>query len=199
MARAADSTRRDRDVLSDADIVALINACSTRAPSGIRNRALIAVMWRCGLRIGEALALLPKDADLINGVLSVHHGKGDRARKVGLDTTTSALIAHWLDRRRAMGLNGRKPLFCTLAGGEIEQAYVRGLLRRLARKAGVEGRVHPHGLRHSFAARQARRGTSMTTIRDALGHSSIAVTDRYLREVAPMEVVQAMQADQWEL
>src|SRR5437868_3295439 len=108
MARAAESSRRDRDVLSDADVGALINACSTRAPTGICNRAMIAVLWRCGLRIGETLALQPKDADLINGVLSVHHGKGDRARKVGLDTTTSALIAHWLDRRRAFGFNGRK-------------------------------------------------------------------------------------------
>jgi site-specific recombinase XerD len=200
MARAADSTRRDRDVLGDAEIVALIGACSNRAPTGIRNRALIAVMWRCGLRIGEALALERKDVDLNHGVLSVQHGKGDKARKVGLDTTTSALVARWIDKRRALGFNGRNtPLFCTLAGGKIEQAYVRGLLRRLAKKAGVEGRVHPHGLRHSFAAGMARRGASMTIIRDALGHTSIAVTDRYLREVAPVDVVEAMQEREWSL
>jgi integrase/recombinase XerD len=200
LARAAESTRRDRDVLTDDEIKALIGACSNRAPTGVRNRALIAVMWRCGLRIGEALALVLKDVDLDNGVLSVHRGKGDKARKVGIDETTSALLARWIDKRAALGHNGRgKPLFCTLDGGAMEQAYVRALLRRLAGKIGIEARVHPHGLRHAYAAGLAREGTPMNVIRDALGHTSLAVTDRYLRGVAPVHVIQTMQQREWAL
>jgi len=148
-------------VLTDEEITALINACSNRAPTGIRNRALIAVMWRCGLRIAEALSLTRADIDLDHGILTVQHGKGDRHRKVGLDATTSALLARWIDKRRSLGHNGRgKPLFCCLDGSAIDQSYVRHLLRRLADKVGIERRVHPHGLRHAYAAGLARGGHS---------------------------------------
>jgi len=68
-----------------------------------------------------------------------------------------------------------------LDGGRIDSSYVRRLLPRLAAKAGVDRRVHAHGLRHTYAAELAREGTAINVIRDALGHTSLAVTDRYLR------------------
>ena len=73
------------DVLSPAEVRSLINACSNRAPTGIRKCALIAVLYRCGLRIGEALALMPKDLDEKAGTVRVLRGKGDKARTVGLE------------------------------------------------------------------------------------------------------------------
>jgi integrase/recombinase XerD len=150
-------------------------------------------MWRCGLRIAEALALELKDVDLDGAVIDVL-GKGDKRRKVGIDDTTAALIARWIDKRASLGYNGKgTPLFCTLAGKTIKQQYVRALLPRLAAKADIERRMHPHGLRHAFAHRLAKEGVSMDVIRDALGHSSLAVTDRYLREVAPVHVLRTMQ------
>lgn len=198
--RAADSKRRSVDVLTDDEVKALIGACSNRAPTGIRNRAMLAVMWRCGLRIAETLSVQLSDVDLDNGVLSVQRGKGDKSRKLGLDAGTAALLARWMDKRRSLGHNGRgKPLFCTLDGGAIDQSYVRHLLRRLAAKVEIERRVHPHGLRHAYAAGLAREGTPMNVIRDALGHSSLAVTDRYLRDVAPVHVIQTMQQRDWAL
>jgi len=207
---AAASTRRPADVPTDDELRALIAACSTRAPTGVRNRALIAVMWRCGLRIAETLALRAADVDLNSGTLRVAHAKGDKSRTVGIDTTTAALLARWIDRRKALGFNGRQRLFCTIttgkrqgvtlaAGSEMDQSYVRHLLRRLAVKADVQRRIHPHGLRHAYAAGLAREGTAMNIIRDALGHSSLAVTDRYLRDVAPVHVIQTMQAREWAL
>ena len=114
---AADSNRRPADVPTDDEIRALVTACSTRAPTGVRNRALIAVMWRCGLRIAEALALRAADVDLNAGTLRVAHGKGDKSRTVGVDTTTAALLARWIDRRKALGFNGRQRLFCTITTG----------------------------------------------------------------------------------
>ena len=199
MAVAAASTRRPADVPTDAEVVALIRACSNRAPTGIRNRALIVVMWRCGLRIAEALGLKPSDVDLDAGTLRVRHGKGDKPRTVGLDDQTGQLLARWLDKRQAVGLNGRQLLFCTLDGAELDQSYVRHLLRRLAVKAGVERRIHPHGLRHAYAAGLARERVEINVIRDALGHSSLAVTDRYLRDVAPMQVIDTTRARAWTL
>ena len=81
----------------------------------------------------------------------------------------------------------------------MRQDYVRHLLPRIARKAGIERRIHAHGLRHAYASGLAREGTPMNIIRDALGHSSLAVTDRYLRNVAPVHVIATMQAREWDL
>jgi site-specific recombinase XerD len=200
----AASRRRPPEVLSEAEVVALIRACSARAPTGVRNRALIAVLWRCGLRISEALALELRDVDLEHGTVRVRHGKGDRSRTVGVDEQTTALLARWIDRRRSLkgtagrGPGARAPIFCTLQGGRIDTSYIRRLLPRLARRAGVEKRVHAHGLRHTHAAELAREGTPINIIRDDLGHTSLAITDRYLRDVAPQAVIDTLRARRWE-
>ncbi|MDQ6819596.1 MAG: tyrosine-type recombinase/integrase [Actinomycetota bacterium] len=192
------SRRRPPEVLTEPEAIALLKACSQRAPTGVRNRALIAVLWRSGLRISEALALELRDLDLEAGTLRVRHGKGDKSRTVGLDEQTTAMLARWLDRRRTLGPGARAPVFCTLQGGRLDTSYVRHLLPRLARKAGVDRRVHAHGLRHTYASELARERTPINVIRDALGHTSLAVTDRYLRDVAPMHVIDTIRARRWE-
>jgi site-specific recombinase XerD len=195
----ARSRRRPAEVLTETEVLALMKVCSQRAPTGVRNRALIAVLWRSGLRISEALALELRDVDLEAGSLRVRHGKGDRSRTVGIDEQTTALLARWIDRRRGLECIGsRAPAFCTLQGVAIDTSYVRRLLPRLATRAGVEKRVHAHGLRHTHAAELAREGTPINIIRDALGHSSLAVTDRYLRDVAPQHVIDTVRARSWE-
>ena len=145
----------------------------------MRNRALIATLWRCGLRLGEALALRPKDFDPDQGTLVVQRGKGGRRRVVGVDAGTAALVGRWLEVRRKRGIGGRT-LFCSLRGRPMDQSYVRHMLPRLARKAGVERRVHAHGLRHAFAVDMVRSGAPLYVVRDALGHSSVATTQIYL-------------------
>jgi site-specific recombinase XerD len=189
--------RLDADLLTPQEIEALIRTCSNRAPTGIRNRALIALAWRSGLRIGELLALRTKDVDLNSGTLVVQHGKGDKRRVVGLDAGTSALLARWLESRRNRGVNGKAPVFCTLQGREVDQSYVRHLLPRLATKAGVEKRVHAHALRHAYAIELEREGATVSTIRDLLGHSSAAVTDRYLRRLGAGEAVEFARQRDW--
>jgi site-specific recombinase XerD len=191
------SRRRPPEVLSEAEAIALLKACSSRAPTGVRNRALIAVLWRCGLRISEALSLELRDIDLQAGTVRVRHGKGDRSRTVGLDEQTTALLARWLDRRKKLSPGARAPIFCTLQGGRIDSSYIRRLLPRLAAKAGIDRRVHAHGLRHTHAAELAREGTPINIIRDDLGHTSLAVTDRYLRDVAPQAVIDTIRARRW--
>jgi integrase/recombinase XerD len=193
----AKGRRYPAEPLTAAEVDALLRGCSGRAPTGIRNRALIAVMYRAGLRIAEALALRPADVNLADGTVRVLHGKGDKSRTVGLDAGAMAVVARWMDRRREFGFrNG--PLFCTLAGGPLSDRYVRDMLKRLAARAGLEKRVHPHGLRHTHAAELVREGVPMNVIRDQLGHSSLAVTDRYLRNVAPADVIKLGQSRTWE-
>jgi site-specific recombinase XerD len=191
------SRRLDADLLTPTEVEQLLRACSSRAPTGIRNRALIALAWRCGLRIGEILALKPKDLDLATGTLVVQHGKGDKRRAVGVDAGTAALIERWLSVREKRKVSARAPVFCTLSGGSIDQSYVRHLLPRLARKAGIEKRTHAHGLRHAFAVELEREGGTITTIRDLLGHSSAAVTDRYLRRLGTGEAIEFARRRSW--
>jgi site-specific recombinase XerD len=191
--------RLDADLLTQEDVEALIRTCSNRAPTGIRNRAMIALAWRSGLRIGEVLALKPKDVDLAAGTVTVQHGKGDKRRVVGLDAGTTALLSRWLDVRKRRGINGGAPIICTLNGGQIEQSYVRHLLPRLAEKAGLEKRVHAHALRHAYAVELEREGATISTIRDLLGHSSASVTHRYLRRLGAGEAVEFARHRRWEL
>jgi len=174
------------------EVRSLLAAASNRAPTGIRNRALIVVLWRAGLRISEALALMPRDVDLEAGTLHVRHGKGDRSRKVGIDQDAAAVLARWMDRRKALGVNGRRHVFCTLSGAPVHPNYVRSMLSRLAARAGIEKRVHPHGLRHTMAVELLQEGLDVGAISKQLGHASISTTARYLDHIAPERVIQAM-------
>jgi site-specific recombinase XerD len=193
----AKGRRFPAEPLTADEVAALLRGCSGRAPTGIRNRALIAVMYRAGLRIAEALALRPADVNVTDGTVRVLHGKGDKSRTVGLDAGALAVVARWMDRRREFGFrNG--PLFCTLHGEPLSDRYVRDMLKRLAARAGLEKRVHPHGLRHTHAAELVREGVPMNVIRDQLGHSSLSVTDRYLRNVAPADLIKLGQSRTWQ-
>jgi site-specific recombinase XerD len=180
--------------LSDAEIIGLIRGRSPRAPTGSRNRALISMLWRCGLRVGEALALELRDIDRHAATIRIRYGECYKSRTIGLDKQSAALIGRWLDRRRTLSPGARSPVFCTPHGGRIDDSYVRRLLPRLARKAGIDRRVHAHGLKHAYAGELARERTPMNIVRDALGHSSLAVTDLYLRDVAPMHIIDTMRA-----
>lgn len=183
------------ELLTAADVRALLAACSPTAPTGVRNRALVAVLYRAGLRLDEALALLPGDVDAAGGVLRV--GTGGHGRMAGIDLAALSIVAEWLEVRESLGLGGDVPLFCTLSGGPLHPAYVRQLLPRLAAKAGLGKRVHAQGLRHTHAAELAAEGLPAELIQAQLGHESLASTDRYLRRIPPADRIGALQRRQW--
>ena len=185
------------EILSSIEVRALMGACSKRAPTGIRNRALIALLYRGGLRISEALALKPRDLDQETGAVRVRSGKGRTYRTVGLDSEAFAILERWSDRRTGLGITGHSPVFCTLKGGPISTAYVRALFPRLGRKAGIEKRVHAHGLRHTHAAELAAEKVPINIIQAQLGHRNVAVTSRYLAHIAPIEVIETMKRRAW--
>jgi len=118
------SRRRPAEILTELEVLALIRACSASAPSGVRNRALIAVLWRAGLRVGEALALELRDVDLAPGTVRVRHGKGDRSRTVGVDEQTAALLARWIDRRRQLRSTAQQGLWWP--GDQLSQVHRQG-------------------------------------------------------------------------
>lgn len=178
--------------LTPAEVAAIIGGCSTSAPTGIRNRALLTLFYRSGLRVSEALALKPSDISVAAHTVRVLHGKGDKATTRGFHPSADDALARWLDTRRGLGFRG--PLFCTLAGQPLHAQYVRQLLGRLAARAGIDKRVHPHGLRHTFADELRRSGVDIVVISKLLGHSSIAVTARYMDHLTNAQAVAALEA-----
>jgi len=98
-------------------------------------------------------------------------------------------VDRWLDCRKRLQLSGRHPLFCTLKGDSLWDFYVRTLCKRLAAKAGIEKRVHPHGFRHGWALGQVETGTSLPVIQRLVGHSSLATTTTYVSHIAPARAV----------
>ena len=195
------------EVLTREEVSRLIAGCSRRAPSGVRNRAMLVVMWRSGLRVAEVLALEPRDVDLDERVINVRHGKGDRSRVVSIDPEACAVVQAWLEERRHLGIPRRlrgEPtrLFCTIShpmrGGPIRDAYVREMMHELGERAGIAKRVHPHGLRHTMAYELCREGVPLPLIQAQLGHSSLATTARYVSHFAPTELIRVMGQRSWD-
>lgn len=181
--------------LTPSEVQSLLAQCSRRAPTGIRNRALLTLLYRSGLRVSEVLSLRPSDVDLSKHTIRLLDTKSGHAQTRGFHPSADDALARWLDTRKALGVpNGKTRLFCTLDGAPVSDDYVRALLRRLGAKAGVDKRVHPHGLRHTFAVELEQAGTPVTVISKMLGHSSVAVTSRYLDHLTNGQAVEALLA-----
>jgi site-specific recombinase XerD len=181
--------------LAPDEVTAIISRCSRRAPTGIRNRALLTLLYRSGLRVSEILALRPADVDLGRHSIRLLDTKSGKAQTRGFHPSAEDALARWLDTRKALGVgNHGRRLFCTLDSGPLSEDYVRAMLRRLAAKAEITKRVHPHGFRHTFAVELEAAGTPVTTISKLLGHSSVAVTARYLDHLTNGQAVAALEA-----
>jgi site-specific recombinase XerD len=172
------------------EIVAVMDALPD-TPAGRRTRALIIVLWRAGLRISEALALIEQDLDRREGSVLVRHGKGDKRRIVAMDAWAWQRLDPWLQERKGYPPG---PIFCVVAGPTAgvrrwSHTDVRRALHKAAAKAGVERRFAPHQLRHCLAVELWRANINLLSVQRQLGHARLDVTQRYLEGVAPMEAL----------
>jgi len=187
------------EILTPSEVRALIRAPSRRAPTGIRNRAMLVLIYRGALRIGETLNLLPKDLNRDTGAVRILHGKGDIARTVSMDPMAVAVVDQWMSTRAQLEFNGRHRLICTLEGQPVRDNYVRAMVKRMARRAGIEKRVHCHALRHTASVELLNEGADVALISQVLGHKSIETTVRYIDHVCPKRVIDTMRARAWTL
>jgi len=176
-----------------------------RGYAGARDRAAVVVMWRCGLRVAEMTALMPRELDLDAGTVTVMHGKGDRRRVVGIDPQAAAVVDGWLRKRARLGLGARHPVFCVISRPSVGKRWYTSCVRESVKDAGTragltaEGvRVHPHGLRHTYASELAREGVPLPMIQALLGHKSLATTARYVHQLAPWEAIEIAQRRRWD-
>jgi integrase len=118
---------------------------------------------------------------------------GKQPREVGLDPKAQGLLEEWLEVR------GREPgpVFLTHNGGRVHPSHLRRLVRRLAKRAGIAQRVHPHALRHTCARQMYDEGIGLVEIRLTLGHSKLGTTQRYLESIGATEVINVTTARRW--
>lgn len=191
------------EIYTTAEMGRLLRACGRRGLACERNRAMIVLAWRCGLRVDELVNLHPRDVDLDAGTVTVRHGKGDKRRVVGIDPQAAAVVERWLQLRARLLGRRQAPLFCTISndrlgpGRPVHTNEVRAFLQRAGRRAGIEKRMHPHGLRHTFAVELLREGVPVTHIQRLLGHTDLATTARYLDHLLPLEAVEVAHRRSW--
>jgi integrase/recombinase XerD len=149
-----------------------------------RNVAILALMAKAGLRVGEVVALELADIELNarSGWATVRMGKGNKTRRVPLNSDVRQALQAYLAVRPAFSTPF---LFVSRTGSPLSARDVQRLVAALARKARIEGKVTPHTLRHTFATRLLERGADVAAVAALLGHESIATTSRYLHPSEP--------------
>ena len=187
------------EIYTKEEVMALADQCN-KGVSGLRNKVLIVVLYRCGLRVSEVLSIKPSDYNQTEGTLRVI-GKGNKMRVVGLDSQTRMNLDLWMLRRKELGINGTSPIFCGISkqnlGKPILTVYIRNLLKELGAKAGIEKRMNPHNFRHTFAHDLLNEGIGLQHIQISLGHSAIATTSKYLQRFNPRETIETIKERVW--
>jgi integrase/recombinase XerD len=173
-------TRRLPRTLSAGEAERLIEAANGASPRGLRDRALVELLYGSGLRISEAVGLEKNGVDLDERSVRVL-GKGNKERVVPVGRQAAEAIRRYLARgRQHLDRRHRPELFLNAKGGGLTRSGAFLILRGLAEKAGLEpGRVHPHLLRHSFATHLLEGGADLRSVQEMLGHADLSTTELY--------------------
>ena len=178
--RAPKQSRRLPQVLTRDEVARLLEAPRGTEPAALRDRALLELMYACGLRASEAIGLETGDVDLESGILRAR-GKGSKERFVPIGSAASrALVAISAAAGRGWSATGWKPsLFVNHRGGGLTRQGLYKIVQRHARAAGLDGKMSPHTLRHTFATHLLAGGCDLRSLQEMLGHADIATTQVY--------------------
>jgi integrase/recombinase XerD len=174
------------------EIDALLAAPDPSDPRGLRDLAMITLMYAAGLRVSELCELKLGDVDLARGVVAPL-GKGGKRRLVPIADFASKLVGRYVDEVRGRGLDRGDVLFLSPRGGALTRQGFWKILRGYLLKAGIAKDISPHKLRHSFATHLVARGADLRAVQTMLGHVNVATTEIYTH-VAKEHVRAAHQA-----
>jgi site-specific recombinase XerD len=179
------------------ELRAILAVPNKRAPTGLRNRVMVALMAESGLRVGEVVSLRMRDLNAKRDRLRIVDGKGGD-RTVYLNEAGTARLVQWLAERerhvpgspfvfpqirtaayRHPNADDPKAAGEKMAGTKLSTSYVRALTARLGRKAGVERRTNPHAFRHTAATLMVEQEYSLPEVQAMLGHRNLATTSVY--------------------
>ena len=169
------------DVLSVQDIEAIISVIDLSTPEGHRNRAMVEVMYGCGLRVSEVVTLRMSHLFFKEGFIKVL-GKGSKERFVPIGDMAMKMVTLYVegDRKKVHVKKGQEDyVFLSRRGGHLTREMVFMLVKKWAQEAGVEKSVSPHTFRHSFATHLVEGGADLRAVQQMLGHESITTTEIY--------------------
>jgi integrase/recombinase XerD len=178
--RAPRSGGRLPKVLSRDDVNVLLAQPRGSSPAALRDRALLETMYACGLRASEAIGLELSELDLEAGILRAR-GKGSKERIVPIGSKAIETLSGYLERGRPrlVGLRDEPRVFVNLRGGGLSRQGLYKIVQRHARSAGLEQRMSPHTLRHTFATHLLAGGCDLRSLQEMLGHADIGTTQIY--------------------
>lgn len=180
------------DVLSYEEICSLIDSIDLSLPFGHRNKAIIEIMYGCGLRVSEVTSLKISNIYVEDEFIRIF-GKGDKERLIPISQSIIKTLNLYIDgERKFQNINPKHTdtLFINRRGSGLSRQMVFLIIKDLAEKAGIKKNIGPHTIRHSFATHLLEGGADLRAVQQMLGHSSISTTeiythisDQYLREV----------------
>jgi integrase/recombinase XerD len=175
--------RQDRklpEVLSREEVATLLEQPKGQEPAALRDRALLEIMYACGLRASEATALEVADVDLDSGILRAR-GKGSKERLVPVGSTAGRALEAYLrhGRPKLAGDRLQPCLFLNHRGNGLTRQGLYKIVQRHARSAGLASKMSPHTLRHTFATHLLAGGCDLRSLQEMLGHADIATTQLY--------------------
>jgi integrase/recombinase XerD len=180
---ALSSPRRGKrlpEVLTRGEVQTLLSSPKGSDPSALRDRALLEVMYACGLRASEVIGLDVSDVDLDEGLLRAR-GKGSKERVVPVGRAAVAAMRRYLAHGRPalVRLAPERALFVNFRGQALTRQGLYKIVRRHATSAGLADRMSPHTLRHTFATHLLSGGCDLRSVQEMLGHADVATTQLY--------------------
>lgn len=163
--------------LNQAEVEMLFSQPDVATETGLRDRALLELMYSSGLRVSEAVNIEAKDIDLDGGVLTCT-GKGSKTRRVPVGTSAVEWLKSYLALRKKQGNIDVPKLFVTPAGRPLNRQMIHAFIKGYADKCGLEN-VSPHTLRHSFATHLIQNRADIRSVQQMLGHADISTTQIY--------------------
>jgi integrase/recombinase XerD len=166
--------------LNEDEVIALLNAPDVNAPVGLRDRAMLELLYACGLRVSELVSIKVVEVSLSDGVVRVT-GKGSKTRLVPMGEEATDWISRYLREARSVILQKKlcDALFVTNRGEAMTRQAFWYLIKRYALLAGITKHMSPHVLRHAFATHLLNHGADLRVVQMLLGHSDISTTQIY--------------------
>ncbi|MBK9495328.1 MAG: site-specific tyrosine recombinase XerD [Aquimonas sp.] len=167
--------------VSESEVTLLLDSPPVAEPQGLRDRAMLELMYAAGLRVSELVGLPTLDVNLRQGVLRIT-GKGSKERLVPIGEEAAHWLARYLQEARPLLAGKSQPvhLFLTRKGEEMSRQMFWYAIKQYARRAGIDtDRISPHTLRHAFATHLLNHGADLRALQMLLGHSSLSTTQIY--------------------
>lgn len=165
------------------DVFRLLELPDREKPLGLRDLAILEVLYSCGIRAGELEGLNIASIDFEQRLVKVR-GKGDRERIVPIGRQALAALKSYLHasheiRKKGGGLSQQSPLFINFRGGRLSVRSIGRIIKRYVKESGLTSEISPHSMRHSFATHLLDGGADLRSVQELLGHASLSTTQKY--------------------